>query len=157
MFKAKCSSTSFLLSSVALCLIVSLGCNQPKPGRVAKPPLVANFSEGVDKAQKLTEEIKAAFDAGSPHDADGALHTAVELLSSLPAMAASEGKLDEATLASVKDACKSAFDQFGILHDGFHGHPGEESEEGHAHDTSSVFETLNKALADLKSATGGAE
>ena len=141
-----------LLVSLALFAMVSLGCSKPPGPPAAKPALAASFADGVDKAQKLVDEIKAAFDAGNPQDADGAIHTGAELLAALPRMAADEGKLDKDGLANATAACKTAFEQFGILHEGFHPHPGNEdgSHEEHSHDNSAVFDSLNKALAELK-------
>lgn len=142
------------LSWLLLCAFVLAGCSQPAPPAPVKPaiePVVSSFADGVTKLVSIRDEVKAAFDSGNPHDCDGAIHTAAEILHVLPNIAMDEGQLDGEAMETVKTASKQLFDQYMKLHHGFHGeHKHEEEEAGYA----AVSDSIEEAMTKLQSVAG---
>ena len=76
-------------------LIASLGCgsNPATEPDVPSPEVftLESVEAGVNKLKELNATIKAAFDAGTPHESDGALHEAAAIVNALPQTATDEG------------------------------------------------------------------
>jgi len=103
-----------------------------------------SYSAALAQIKHARDDIKAAFDAGTPNACDDALHEVSEVLDVLPEVAA-ETDLPKEDWQVVKDQSKHLFDQFMKIHDGFHG----ESKQGATFD--SVADEINKAIEVLES------
>lgn len=129
----------FVLALLGVSSLLLLGCTSrtSSPSKTVKAPVVANFAEGVSKLEELRDEIRTAFEAGTPHDCDEALHTAADILSALPELAMEETKFTADQLITVETASKSLFQQLAALHEGFHtasSHEGHDHTDEHGHD-----------------------
>ena len=136
-------------------MVLHLGCGQPPStsagsGAKARPATVA---ESVAELQQLRDQIKAAFDAGTPHDCDGALHDAADILSALPKLALDEGALDEGAMETLKTASTTLFDQLMKIHEGFHG-PTAADDGSDENVYEQLSEDINGALDQLASVAG---
>ena len=103
-----------------------------------------SYVAALNQIKHARDEVKAAFDAGTPKECDDALHILAEVLDVLPEVAA-ETDLPKEDWQIVKDQSKHLFDQFMKIHDGFHG----SGAEGASFD--SVAEEINKAIETLES------
>ena len=149
---------SSLAIRLALTLFASLllsGCGPaPAPG----PPIEVrtgptSVAEGVARLGELRDTIKSAFDAGTPHECDDALHEAFDITTSMPGLAQNEGFTAEA-LASVKSGTEKLAAQLMKIHDGFHDHG--DAKEAHVDESEgnvyeSVADDINEALESLAS------
>ena len=118
-------------------LLGLLGCTNEVPTKTAMPAAVAvSFVDGVAKLEDAKDEIKSAFEAGTPHECDGALHTAADIVKALPELAISEGRFNGEQMKTVDTASGELFKQFALLHEGFHPKPGHDhgAHDGHDHD-----------------------
>lgn len=112
------------LSLILLCMGLLVGCS-PEQETTKEPASQedhrpASVAEGVAGLQKARDTIKAAFEAGTPHDCDMALHEAANIVSSLEEVAKEEGLSTEA-VETVKTSCKELYGHLSTIHDGFHG------------------------------------
>ena len=139
--------------------ILSVGCSA-KPAATSDSDLkpialkLASISEGVTKLQELNGTIKAAFDAGTPHECDGALHEAVEIVNALSTTARDEG-LSADGLETVNTNAKMLFDSFMQIHEGFHSHGDDHSHESEGTEKNAyeqVADSITEALTALGSA-----
>lgn len=132
---------------LALCVTLACGCsgNQvvEEPIVVAEPAGPANLTEAVDHLREHCGTIKAAFDAGTPHECDSALHQAAKVVQQLGTLAGEQGRSAE-TIESINAEGKKLFEQFMLIHEGFHG----DGELGHSYED--VEEPINSALAALQ-------
>ena len=103
-----------------------------------------SYTAALASIKHARDEVKAAFDAGTPNACDDALHEVAEVLDVLPDVAA-ETSLPKEDWQVVKDQSKLLFDQFMKIHNGFHG----DSNKGASFD--SVSEEINKAIGVLES------
>ena len=141
-------SKGFALSLFAL-LVVSVGCAPaPAPAPKVKALAVADVSAGLSRLTELRDAIKAAFDAGTPHECDGALHEASDILNDLPAVAANQG-LDEEAQGKVKSASAKLFEALMVIHEGFHGHGGATADENAYEGVAEDIEAGLQALAEI--------
>ena len=143
------------LLCVALCLLGG-GCTSSTPDAKADGGDQAeehhhdhghrpkSYTAALDQIKHARDEVKAAFDAGTPNGCDDALHVVAEVLDVLPEVAA-ETDLSKEDWQVVKDQSQHLFDQFMKIHDGFHG----DGKEGASFD--SVAEEINKAIETLES------
>jgi len=79
-----------------------------------------SYTAALKQIRSARDDVKAAFDAGTPKACDEALHVLAEVLVALPEVAA-ETDLPKEDWQVVKDQSKSLFDQFMKIHNGFHG------------------------------------
>lgn len=79
-----------------------------------------SYSSAVRQIKVARDDVKAAFDAGTPESCDEALHILAEVLVALPEVAA-ETDLPKEDWQTVKDQSKILFDNFMMIHNGFHG------------------------------------
>lgn len=103
-----------------------------------------SYAAALDQIKHARDEVKSAFDAGTPHECDNALHVLAEVLPVLPEVAA-ETDMGKEDWQVVKEQSKVVFDQFMGIHDGFHG----DGQQGASFD--SVAEPINAAIAVLES------
>lgn len=147
--------TCFLLAVV----VAAWGCS---PKSVATPesdlkpngPQLESIAAGVAKLKTLNGTIKAAFDAGTPHECDGALHEAAEIVKVLSTTANDEG-LTAAGLETVNTNAKVLFDSFMQIHEGFHSHGEDhdhEVEDAEKNAYEQVADSISEALTALESA-----
>ena len=139
-------SQRFLLVLVVIAIFV--GCSaKPEPTAPAAVGFqLESVAAGITKLKELNGTIKAAFDAGTPHECDGALHEAAEIVQALSTQAGTEEFSDQKT---VDENAKALFDAYMAIHEGFHGHGGAETETT-AYDT--VAEKIDSAIAALEAA-----
>ena len=104
----------------------------------------ASYNAALAQIKHARDEVKAAFDAGTPNECDDALHDVAEVLGVLPEVAA-ETDLPKEDWQVVKDQSKVLFDQFMKIHDGFHG----DSSQGASFE--SVAAEINAAIEVLES------
>lgn len=117
---------------------------------------LASVSEGVGKLKELNGTIKAAFDAGTPHECDSALHEAAQIVNALSTAARDEG-LTAAGLETVDTNAKALFDNFMQIHEGFHAHGDDhdhdhEGEDAEKNVYEQVADGINEALTALEAA-----
>ena len=103
-----------------------------------------SYSAALASIKHARDEVKAAFDAGTPKACDEALHEVAEVLDVLPEVAA-ETDLPKNDWQVVKNQSTVLFDQFMQIHNGFHG----DGKQGASFD--SVEEEINKAIDVLDS------
>jgi hypothetical protein len=126
------------LAAIAAFSIVALaGCgSKPKPAPAAdrdhehSEEMPETFSAAVADLQEHAPEIKEAFDAGKPADADEPLHHMVPLLEAMPKL------IDASTLtpdqkAEAKEVSEQLLNEYEKLHDTSHD-GGEAKYEDHA-------------------------
>ena len=110
----------------------------------------ASYAAAIDQIRHARDEVKAAFDAGTPHACDDALHEVAEVLDILPVVAA-ETDLPKEEWQVVKDQSKALFGHFMKIHDGFHG----ESSKGVSFDSvGSDIDEVIEVLASKIALTG---
>ena len=103
---------------------------------------IKSFAEGIEQLGKFRDEIKAAFEKGSPGDAHDALHEIGEIIEALPGLAAKQGELDQATTDAIESAKESLMDAFTKLDGVMHG--------GEAVEYSTVGPDIQTAMDTLK-------
>lgn len=113
-----------------------------------------SVASGVAQLVKIRDSIKAAFDAGTPHECDGALHEASEILLVLPEVATDEGMSAE-QLEIVTTNSKKMFDQFMEIHEGFHSHGTDSEPNAASYDN--VAADVNAALEALAATVEAAD
>ena len=141
----------FGLASVAGCSLVFLaGCGGGTP---TQPPVTEHehaeerpetFSAAVAELKEHAPEIKDAFQAGKPEDADEALHHVAHMLEEMPTL------IDGSTLTAeqkteAKDVSERLFDDYDKLH--AVSHPGGETTEVKYEDLAS---SIDDGLAKLE-------
>lgn len=140
---------------LVFCLVASLGCGSgaTTDPEVASPNVFAleSVAVGVAQLKALNASIKAAFDAGTPHECDGALHEASEIVNALPQAATDEGFTAEGVETVSKNA-KNLFDHYMKIHEGFHG-GGEDTSETNSYE--SVADGIDAAIAELEGVKAG--
>ena len=141
-------SVRFIAGLVALIFLA--GCNQAPPATpiVVESNRPASVAEGVATLSSLRDTIKAAFDAGTPHECDDALHEAADIVTQLASVAGDEGMRQE-SMTVVETESKNLFQQFMKIHEGFHAE-GEATTEGNAYD--SVADAITTSLEALQGA-----
>ena len=102
---------------------------------------VESFAAAVGELQELNAKVKEAFAAGSPADADDAVHRFGDILEALPDLAESDG-VENAT--TVSPNCEALFDAYEKLDATIHGGEG----EGTANYVD-VADAIETALAEL--------
>lgn len=154
---AKTRSALCMLGIVLLCLLGS-GCSpsttsaQGEGGEQAEEHhhhdhghRPKSYVSAIHQIKQARDEIKAAFDAGTPNECDNALHEVAEVLDVLPEVAA-ETDLPKEEWQIVKDQSKHLFDQFMKIHDGFHG-----GGSGEQTSFDSVADAINTSIETLES------
>jgi hypothetical protein len=106
---------------------------------------LASLTVGVEQLTGFRDQIKSAFESGSPHDCDGALHEAVHVLEALP-KAADVAAMTAEDQEIVNATAKELFGLLGKIHDGFHGASDVETNAYEA-----VAGDIDKALETLRS------
>ena len=108
-------------------LVVLSGCNGDKPKPEAEnheehgaEDMPESFSAAVAELKEHAPEIKDAFEAGDPHDADAAVHHVGDILKAMPELIDSSDLTDEQK-AQAKEAREALFDQYTKLDDMIHG------------------------------------
>jgi hypothetical protein len=141
---------------VALLCLAGSGCTSSTPGAKADGEDNAeehhhdhghrpeSYTAALAQIKHARDEVKAAFDAGTPTECDDALHEVAKVLDVLPEVAA-ETDLPKEDWQVVNDQSQHLFDQFMKIHDGFHG----DGKQGASFD--SVAEEINKAIETLES------
>ena len=150
--------TAFCTLGVALLCLLASGCSPTSTAAKTEGGEQAeehhhhdhghrpkSYVAALDQIKHARDEIKAAFDAGTPNECDNALHEVAEVLEALPEVAA-ETDLPKEDWQVVKDQSRHLFDQFMRIHDGFHG---ESSSEGTSFD--SVADEINTSIETLES------
>lgn len=112
---------------------------------MVEPAGPANLSEAVEQLQEHCTTIKAAFDAGTPHECDAALHKAFKVVQKLGTVAAEQGMSAE-TVEMINAESKKLVEQFMLIHEGFHG----DGPSEHAYDD--VETPINNAIEALRGA-----
>ena len=142
------------LGCVLLCLVV--GCTASETSGTAETGTEEDhhhhdhghrpksYQAALAEIKHARDDVKAAFDAGTPDARDDALHVVSEVLEVLPEVAA-ETDLPKEDWQVVKEKSKVLFDQFMKIHDGFHGG----NAQGVTFDT--VADEINAAIAVLES------
>lgn len=142
------------------CVAGIVGCGSTEPGQssVEQPDHghdheshgdshaseeAVSFEDALAEVERLHGEIRDAFAAGEPKEADGAVHGIGHLLQDLPELAA-EQSLAEADQQQVKEAVESLMDSFAAIDERIH--VGEEA--GKTYDE--VATQIDAALAELK-------
>jgi hypothetical protein len=105
--------------------------------------LPQSYAAAVAEIKSCRDEVKSAFDAGTPDACDHALHTAADVLDALGGLAGKAG-LGKEDVEAVNSAAKELFGLFSEIHHGFHG-----DGEGAAFDD--VADKINEAIATLES------
>jgi hypothetical protein len=103
---------------------------------------IKSFAQGVGRLEKISDQVKVAFEKGSPDDAHGVLHDVGHLLESLPALAANQSDIDDAGRDAIKNAVESLFTSYGKLDESMHG--------GEKIEYSELAPTIQTALDTLK-------
>lgn len=154
--KNKTNRTSgwfFLITSFAV--LMAVGCTETSPSSTTSSGeeehhhhdhghRPKSYHAALTQIKHSRDEVKAAFDAGTPDACDDALHEVSEVLDALPEVAA-ETDLPKEDWQVVKDQSKVLFDQFMKIHDGFH----VDAKQGASFD--SVADEINKAIEVLES------
>lgn len=156
--KANRLSGWFLLVT-SLVVLIAVGCTETSTSSTTSSPeeehhhhdhghRPKSYNAALTQIKHARDEVKAAFDAGTPNACDDALHEVSEVLDVLPEVAA-ETDLPKEDWQVVKDQSKILFEQFTKIHDGFHGG----DKQGASFD--SVADEINKAIEVLESKVAG--
>lgn len=107
-------------------MLMAMGCQKPQtPATTAdanshEHETLPSYSEAVAQLEQHLADIKAKFDAGTPGDADDAIHEAGHLLQHLDEIVEAEGGWVDEAKAEAKAAGKSLTAALAKVHDSFH-------------------------------------
>lgn len=108
-----------------LCLLLVVGCtNEPADTNGETPAPEgpkgpASYAEGVEALEGYVTQIRTAFEAGTPHDADGAIHDAAHACKAMAQLIKDAGMSEEAS-KEANGAVEKVMAGLNTLHVGMH-------------------------------------